>query len=182
MTLLAQLELGFFWDSSGRENLFIETCIASVGLCFHFSPWALEREQSNNACAPEQTNKCVCRQKPGDLQLVKHRRGQTQWWWPPAAPEQTNKYVCRHKPGWLTINKTQKGYGYVMDLPMEMSLAFGSLWFTLGYPGAIYDGAIYNTRGHQRWPLLGPMLEGHSGLMYNCHLCLQTKTWVTYNQ
>ena len=45
-----QLELGFFWDSSGRDNHFLETCIASVGLCFHISPWALERERSNNAC------------------------------------------------------------------------------------------------------------------------------------
>ena len=57
-------------------------------------------------------------------------------------------------------------------LPIEMSLAFGSLWLTLGYPGAIYDGAIYNTRGHQRWPLLRPVFEGHSGLMYNCHLSI----------
>ena len=43
-----------------------------------------------------------------------------------------------------------------------------------GHLSWVHDGAIYNTRGHQWWPLLRHVFEGHSGLMYNYYL------WIMY--
>ena len=53
-------------------------------------------------------------QKKGDFQSMKHRRGQTQLWWPPAATEQTNKHGCRKTSDLLMIDKTQKRPNPVM--------------------------------------------------------------------